>query len=92
MKPGRGRATDALPRLPTRARVILQRAGETVFLPAGWWHVVLNLEEATAISCSLALSRDVERLWPVLEAEDPDLAAFWRQAMNAADARASIDG
>lgn len=68
--------------LPAAARVIVQREGETVFLPAGWWHVVLNVEEATAISCSLALGRDVERLWGELEREDPEMAAFWRRAMD----------
>ena len=73
-----------LPRLPDAARVIVQRQGETVFLPAGWWHVVLNVELSCAVSHSLALTRDVARLWPLLEAEDPALAAIWRTALDLA--------
>lgn len=70
------------PRLPDSACVIVQRPGETVFLPAGWWHVVLNVEPSCAVSHSLALHRDVARLWPLLEAEDPRLAGIWRKALD----------
>lgn len=73
------------PLLPDTACVIVQRPGETVFLPAGWWHVVLNVELSCAVSHSLALHRDVERLWPLLEAEDPGLAAVWRSALEKQD-------
>jgi len=44
--------------LPATAVTILQRAGETVFIPAAWWHCVLNLTTCTALSHSLYLARD----------------------------------
>jgi len=44
--------------LPSDAVTVLQRPGETVFIPAGWWHCVLNVEPATALSHSLYLERD----------------------------------
>ena len=31
-------------------------------MPAGWWHVVLNVETSTAVSHALTLSRDLPRL------------------------------
>lgn len=40
------------------AVVIVQREGETVFLPKGWYHCVLNVEPTTALSVSLYLKRD----------------------------------
>jgi hypothetical protein len=42
------------------AVVIVQREGETVFLPKGWYHCVLNVEPTTALSVSLYLRRDRE--------------------------------
>ena len=44
--------------LPRGSVVIVQRPREVVVLPAGWWHVVLNVEDSVALSMSLALARD----------------------------------
>lgn len=44
--------------LPPGAVVILQRPREVVVVPAGWWHVVLNVADSVALSRSLALARD----------------------------------
>mmetsp|Transcript_3855 Transcript_3855/g.4198 ORF Transcript_3855/g.4198 Transcript_3855/m.4198 type:complete len:401 (+) Transcript_3855:54-1256(+) len=68
--------------LPETASVIVQQEGEVVFLPAGWWHVVLNCSAVAtvALSLSLGLRRDFERTWPLLLEEDADFASAWRLA------------
>ena len=43
--------------LPEGAITIIQWPGEVVFLPEGWWHVVLNAQESVAISYSIQLRR-----------------------------------
>ena len=77
------------------ATVIVQRPGEVVFLPAGWWHVVLNVEQSTATSSSLALRRDIPSLLPELLAEDEAFAQYWfstlRDDPDYAEVLASID-
>jgi len=82
--------------LPKEANIIVQRPGEIVFLPAGWFHVVLNVETSTAISVSLTLRRDLLRLWPSLIAEDVEFARGWFQGLeksmaNGDDAGVSLE-
>jgi len=64
-------------KLPESAKIIVQRPGEVVYLPAGWFHVVLNVETSTAISVSLALRRDLPVILPLLMESDEDFATFW---------------
>lgn len=45
--------------------MVVQRPGEVLFVPAGWWHVVLNVEASTAVSHALTLSRDLPWLLTV---------------------------
>ena len=63
--------------LPDDARIIVQHPGEVVFLPAGWFHVVLNCQLSTAISVSLTLRRDLADVMPLLADEDEEFHAFW---------------
>jgi histone arginine demethylase JMJD6 len=68
--------------LPEGASIIVQQPGEVVYVPAGWYHVVLNVELSTAISVSLTLRKDLIRLFPILLEEDVDFAARWIKGLT----------
>ncbi|KAL7538946.1 hypothetical protein ACHAXR_008901 [Thalassiosira sp. AJA248-18] len=68
--------------LPESAKIIVQRPGEVVYLPDGWFHVVLNVETSSAISVSLALRRDLPTVLPLLMETDKDFATFWIKRLN----------
>lgn len=76
-----------------------QHAGETVYVPHGWWHAVLNLTDTVAVTQNFCSPRNFDAVWLktrtgrkrmawkwlcALEREHPDLAAR-AKAMNAAD-------
>jgi histone arginine demethylase JMJD6 len=73
--------------LPEDAKIIIQQPGEVVYLPPGWWHVVLNIENSTAISHSLALRRDIDSVIPELMQIDENFAKFWISVLDLDDDR-----
>lgn len=62
--------------LDERATIIVQRPGEVVFLPIGWFHVVLNVETSTALSMSLTLRRDLPSVLPLFQEAEREFARW----------------
>lgn len=78
--------THVLPKLRTKNNVIEfdQFEGETVFVPSGWWHAVLNLTDTVAVTQNFASSANLKEVWEITCKKQPKFALKWLEGMKLA--------
>eukprot|EP00756_Hemistasia_phaeocysticola_P063955 Hpha_TRINITY_DN7418_c0_g1::TRINITY_DN7418_c0_g1_i1::g.95955::m.95955/K11323/JMJD6; histone arginine demethylase JMJD6 len=82
--------TDHYPRLaadPSCGMVdVVQNPGDTIFIPSGWWHAVLNLpgEEGVTLCCTrnCFLPQSLPRVWPLMHKATPDFARHFARMIR----------
>ena len=68
---------------PAHVVHVIQYPGETVYVPAGWPHAVLNLEFSVAVTHNYATEYpSMERLWKAVTAAEPDMAVRLQRALS----------
>lgn len=60
----------------------VQRPGETIFVPFGWWHAVLNIGFTAAVTQNLLPPGTLEYAWPQLAQEWPDFAPTFAKLLQ----------
>lgn len=62
--------------------IVFQHPGEVVFVPSGWWHVVLNLKTSIAVTQNFVSRENFPLAWGKTLEERPDMAKLWSKALS----------
>jgi hypothetical protein len=60
---------------------VLQQAGDTVFVPGGWKHIVINLDETVAVTHNYAPLCNLDAIRAAVRQAEPEFAKAWEAAL-----------
>eukprot|EP01060_Flectonema_neradi_P003813 TRINITY_DN1248_c1_g3_i1.p1 TRINITY_DN1248_c1_g3~~TRINITY_DN1248_c1_g3_i1.p1 ORF type:complete len:431 (+),score=52.71 TRINITY_DN1248_c1_g3_i1:99-1295(+) len=76
---------DLIPRLRAEGisvTEIIQEEGETIFVPGGWWHCVLNITDTIAVTQNYCGRNNFDSVWRSSRYERPCLSTKWLRVMH----------
>uniref|UniRef100_A0A6B2LAT9 JmjC domain-containing protein n=1 Tax=Arcella intermedia TaxID=1963864 RepID=A0A6B2LAT9_9EUKA len=69
---------DIAPTLPADVGMVefIQNPGDTVFVPPGWWHAVINIEFSMAITQNVLIPESLPFVWAQLRKDWPKFVQY----------------
>ena len=61
--------------------LVFQGPGDIMFVPSGWWHLVLNVKTSVAVTQNFVSKENFPLVWEKTCKEKPDLAMMWSKAL-----------
>ena len=60
----------------------IQHPGETIFVPGGWWHAVVNLEDTMAVTQNFMSTENFDAVWKSFRFSRKKLSEFFLKTLK----------